>query len=152
MSTNIEKILIILLLAWAVVSSTIAANYYLKYNSCVKDLEAFDRKTISVNILIDYGNGSKTWFNNTIVSRNSTLFSVLLSISKVNYTSGAYGIFINSINGVSNKVTGKNCGYYWMWYYYDKESKKWVMGPVGVDKWKLSEGDILKVVYQQVKW
>ncbi len=152
MSGKIERVLLIILLVWAILATSFAADQYMKNIKCMGILSSINSKTISVNLLIDYGNGTRKWFNNTITNRNSTLFSLLLSVAKVNYTTGKYGVFIRSLNGVANKVTGSSSGRFWMWYYYDKKNKKWVSGPVAVDKWPLKNGDILKMVYREVKW
>ena len=152
MTGRIEKFLTLILLIWAISATTIAVNLYLENQSYRDILYSFGSKTISVNLLIDYGNGTKAWFNNTIVPRNSTLFTLLLTTVKINYTTGKYGVFIKSVNNVSNKVTSSSSGRFWMWYYYDKKNHKWVSGPVAVDKWPLKNGDILKIVYKEVKW
>jgi len=152
MSGKKEKLLMIILLVWAILATSLLADQYTKNIYCRSILSSISSKTVSVNLLIDYGNGTKRWFNNTITSRNSTFFSLLLSVAQVNYTSGKYGVFINSINGVTNRVTGSSSGRFWMWYYYNKKDKKWVPGPVAVDKWPLKDGDVLKMVYQEVKW
>jgi hypothetical protein len=105
-------------------------------NSTLMEIrEEIDQFNIAVNILIDYGNGTSQWFNETEVQLGSTLFNATDSIADVEYTLFELGVFVDSINGV-----GKDQGGWWIWYYYEDD---WEYGPVGSNQWILKDGETL---------
>ena len=120
-------------------------NEYQKYQSLygdtLEELKRF-RNYIFVNILIDYGNGTKEWHNETLVPLGATLFDATRIISEPNYTKYSFGVFITSINGV-----GGDPNHYWLWFIWNSTSKSWEPGPVGCDSHILSEGETLSWVY-----
>lgn len=64
--------------------------------------------SLRVNILVSYGNGTRTWFNSTALPLGTTAFTALrLVTSDVNYTDygGNLGILVTSINGLANSPT-----------------------------------------------
>jgi len=101
---------------------------------------------ITVNLCIDYGNGTVKWFNETEIPPCSSLFNLLTKVANVDYTYWPTlepgHILINSINEV-----GGEKGHYWLWYYWDEKSSTWVFGPVGCDAWLLKDNGIYKFVY-----
>ncbi|KYH40133.1 MAG: hypothetical protein AYL31_007420 [Candidatus Bathyarchaeota archaeon B26-1] len=138
-----------LVLVCALILASYAAIYYyneyLKYQALYEEtLEELKRYSdyMFINILIDYGNGTKEWHNGTLVSRGATLFDATRIIAELNYTKYSFGIFITSINGV-----GGDLGYYWVWYTWNSTSGEWEFGPVGCDSYILSEGETLSWVY-----
>lgn len=96
--------------------------------------------TILVNLKLDYGNGTISWYNNTRVPVGTTLFNATDRIADVEYTVFEIGVFVDSINGVGDKP-----GRWWLWYYYDNE---WKYGPVGSNQWILHDGDIVSWIYK----
>ncbi len=115
---------------------------------CLKDLKEICNiigGKITINIGIDYGNGTRIWFNSTEINFGDTLFNATLKIAKVNYTIYPFGIFINSINNVSNDPKS---GMYWIWWYWDDEYKVWKLGPIGCDKYVLSDESIVIWIYE----
>jgi len=101
---------------------------------------------ITVNLCIDYGNGTVKWFNETEMPPGSSLFNLLTKVANVNYTYCSAlepgHIFVNSINEVGGEE-----GHYWLWYYWDEKSSTWIFGPVGCDAWLLKDNGIYKFVY-----
>ena len=97
---------------------------------------------IHVNLLINYSNGAETWFNETAVSPDATLFDVTRQVANITYSylsSMEPGhIFLSSING---HATG-----YWVWSYWDETSAQWVFGPVGCDAWTLKDNGVYEWV------
>jgi hypothetical protein len=102
--------------------------------------EEISQFNIIVGLLIDYGNGTSQWFNDTEVQIGSTLFNATDRIAGVEYTLFEIGVFVDSINGL-----GKDQGGWWIWYYYD--DGEWEYGPVGSNQWILNDGDILSWRY-----
>jgi hypothetical protein len=95
---------------------------------------------IHVNIIIDYGNQTIKWYNQTPASPGTTLFEVTRKIADIEYsywpTMEPGHILVTSIN---NYTAG-----YWIWYYWDETKSEWVFGPVGCDAWILTDEGIYK--------
>jgi hypothetical protein len=101
--------------------------------------------TLSVNIAINYGNGTTKWFNQTRVPAGYTLFELTQKIATIEYSYYSMGpghVLVTSINGVKNDAS------YWLWYYWDVNDKSWVFGPVGCDAWLLQNGGIYEWIYE----
>ncbi|MCS7365868.1 MAG: DUF4430 domain-containing protein, partial [archaeon GB-1867-035] len=115
------------------------ANLTSKINECIENLEKIldlIEETITVNIGIDYGNGSRIWFNSTKIKLGSTLFNATTKIAEVKYTSYSFGIFIDSINNLENNPSKSM---YWIWWYWDSKENKWKLGQIGCDKYILTD-------------
>lgn len=106
------------------------------YGEALEELEAF---TATVDILIDYGNGTAVWFNGTRVGAGESLLNATLRVAEVEYQVSAFGAFVNAVDGVSGVEYR-----YWIWSYYDGG---WQMGSVGADAWRLHDGDVVSWVY-----
>jgi len=112
-----------------------AESYKKNYQVLLEDLESL---TILVDIKIDYGNGTVVWYNDTRVPLNSTLLAATKIVSSVDYTTSALGAFVDNINGV-----GDDPRIFWLWYFWDCQSRKWESGPVGSGQWMLQSGDVV---------
>ena len=103
-----------------------------------------------VNLLINFDNGTKIWYNGTYVPIDSNLFHLTLKITDgdVNYTNSQYGLFINSISGVGANPVDKSRA--WLWWYYNPTQEKWYIGEVGADQHILYAGEIIAWYYQDI--
>ena len=99
-------------------------------------LEELDGLTIIIDLLLDYGNGTAVWFNDTLVPLGGDLLLATELVASVDYTTGEYGAFVTAINGV-----GGDPNHFWLWYYL--EDGKWTLGPVACDAWRLHDGDVV---------
>jgi len=113
--------------------------------------------TLSVNLDIDYGNGTVIWHNGTYISAGSTLFELTQKTAAINYTYYALmepgHIIISSINDKAAYTDPSyTSGYSWIWYYWDDAQKKWTIGPVGCDAWLLKDGGNYKWNYEYWEW
>jgi len=99
---------------------------------------------ISVNILVDYGNGSRRWYNNTKINMGESMIKALEKIVSVKYTEYPFGIFVDSINNVYNDP--KNY-MYWMWWRWDSEAKRWILGEISCDRYIPVNGEIFAWKY-----
>jgi len=170
---NLTKVLLVILFIWALIATSLTVNYY-------KELEIFRRsyedlarsideistevdkcqklylnlksKVISINIGIDYGNGTIHWYNNTVIPRGTNVLSALILVSKVEYTYAQYGAYITSINGIKEKIISKKEGYSWMWYLYNPETGKLEYGPVAADQYILSNNQTILWKYEHWKY
>ena len=137
------------LLCWAIAATALAAYYYVAYLGM---REAYETALayVSVDICIDYGNGTVEWHNGTLMPAGSTLFDLTKKITwNLSYVEGVYGIYITCINGVCERILepGKE-GYSWIWYYWDADARQWVWGPVACDKHVLYNGEVLAWRYE----
>ncbi|MEM1557022.1 MAG: hypothetical protein QXR44_00775 [Thermoproteota archaeon] len=107
------------------------------YSELLKSIEGI---TNSVNILIKYDNGTKTWFNNTRIPVGWSLFNATIHLTngRVDYQTYPFGVFIMGINGASS-----HDAYYWIWYRWNPVEKDWVMGETGCESYFLKDGDVL---------
>lgn len=110
-----------------------AEMYKREYESILEELEGL---TITVNLLIDYGNGTAVWFNETLVPLGANLLMATEFIASVEYTVGEYGAFVTAINGV-----GGDPNWFWLWYHL--RDGGWELGPVACDAWTLHDGDVV---------
>ena len=104
-----------------------------------KILKELHELTSTVDIIIDYGNGTKTWFNDTRIIPGESLLNVTKDITDLEYTMSEFGAFVSSINGIEG--TQDN---FWIWNYYEDG---WKMGLTGADQKYLHEGDIVSWKY-----
>ena len=118
------------------------SRYQQLYNETLIELQKYD-KFMFVNIMIDYGNETKVWYNNTLVIKGADLLNATQIVAEVDYTSGGkFGAFVNRINGV-----GQDPNTYWLWYTWNSTSSKWDPGLVASDKYILHEGNIVAWIY-----
>lgn len=96
--------------------------------------------TLRVNLLIKYDNGTKKWFNNTLVPVGWSLFNLTFYVleGKVEYRVYPLGVFVTGINGVSQRGN-----HYWFWYRWDTTTRDWVLGEVGAGSYILRRNDVL---------
>lgn len=123
-----------------------SVRYQSLYREAIEKLHHL-RTHMLINILIDYGNGTKIWYNETEVPIGSSLLDATRNVAKVDYQLFQYGAFVTAING-----RGGDSGYYWMWYFWNSTSRKWEMGPVAADAYILHHGDTVSWVYEKPSW
>ena len=107
-----------------------------EYERTLRELEEF---TATVDIKIDYGNGTVAWFNGTRIVTGESLLNATRYIAEIDYTMYDFGVFVNTLNGV-----GGDADKYWLWSYYDEG---WQSGSVGADQWRLHDGDAVAWTY-----
>ncbi|MEM1509850.1 MAG: hypothetical protein QXY49_06430 [Thermofilaceae archaeon] len=166
-SSLLEKLLIVVLLIWAISASSLAAYNYLRaeklasevshlttvLSTTESELHDLRMRIVIVNIGIDYGNGTVKWFNVTPLSKGATVLKALLAVaSRVEYTYGPWGAYVTSVNGVKEEIIASNEGYSWLWYIYDKEKGVWIPGPVASDQYELPDGSSVKWIYEHWKF
>ncbi len=109
--------------------------------------EELDEIGVEINLLIDFGNGTRLWFNNTILPYGSSLLNAtLVKAQPVKYTVSDMGVFVDEIMGVPNSHP-----WYWLWWRF--EDNQWVMGETAADAAKLKDGGIYAWKYSDTsKW
>jgi len=107
-----------------------------EYERTLSELEEF---TATVDVTIDYGNGTVAWYNDTRIGAGESLLNATMRVAELDYTVYEFGVFVNTVNGV-----GGDTDKYWIWSYYDDG---WQPGAVGADQWRLHDGDKVAWTY-----
>jgi hypothetical protein len=140
MSANRSRTLygvIVVLVALLVIASSIAGLYYVQYtqelaanSTYVQQLKAAN-VTYNANLLLDYGNGTRTWFNNTKVLPGTNVYieTQIVTGGRINATwyPQYSSHFVTAIFNV-----GSTSSLYWLLYTYNKTAA-WQQAPVGPD-------------------
>jgi hypothetical protein len=142
-------VLTALLLICAIASAVAFSYYYMEYNKYQRLFQDLQQKlgevSISVNIAIDYGNGTRTWFNNTIVPIGATVFNATAKVADATPHPQYGESFIIAINGVQQK---EDESMYWIWWIWDETQHAWVPGPVANNEYVLSNGQTVIWYYE----
>ena len=137
--------------AAALLCTTIGASYFaLNYQSQNVKLQAdyealltdVEDLTISINMMIDYGDGNIVWLNDTRVPLDINLLKALVILAEVEYSTSEYGAFVAKVDGVGDDPTKS-----WLWFWYDTEAESWTYGPSAADLWVLHDGDVVAWEY-----
>jgi len=94
---------------------------------------------IPVKLIINFSGYSQEF--STTVQENSTAFDLLKQYALLDYTTSAFGAFINGINNVSN--AGDK---YWMFYINGKQAE------VGVSSYFINDSVIIEMRYERPVW
>jgi hypothetical protein len=153
------------LLVWGILGSA-TAGYYLtqyttyrnEYKNLLGDLNVLSNalgnfsavmNTISLraNILLSYGNGTRTWFNDTALPIGSTAFTAILAISDVKYKDygGTLGILVTSVNGVGSP---DDFTHGWFFWYEATENSTWEPASSSCANYILHRGDTIAFSYE----
>jgi hypothetical protein len=108
--------------------------------------DIMDSLSLRANILVSYGNGTRTWFNNTALPLGTTAFTALRLVTlDVNYTDYGepLGILVTSINGLANNST-----FGWFFWCEPAETTTWTMPNYSCAQLILHRGDTIAFTYQ----
>lgn len=152
MSNSMEKRTLMFallgLIVWSSIASITAFYYYAQYNETRQTFEQLKSLIIQTNVLIDYGNGTENWHNETVTA-GSTAFDGLLAATKnVEYRVYSFGVMVESINGVKTVVESPTTGRAWLWYHWNATTSKWIEGTTGADAYVLRPDDSTTWRYQ----
>jgi hypothetical protein len=129
-----------LFVCWALTASFLAAYYYVQYSDVRNRIEGV---LINVNLGIDYGNGSRTWLNDSKALTGQTLFDVTKQVANVTYRTSAFGTEISSINGV-----GKQDSFGWTYWVWNSTVRSWSIVWESTDSYLVANGETLMWYYQ----
>jgi hypothetical protein len=126
------------ILCWAIIASSAFGYYYYQYTDLVKRIGG---TPVPINLGIDYANGTRQWFNETI---GATLYDAMLRAGwHIEGTSfGVMGLYITSINDVSESVQESKYWGWWMWTDFG-----WSHGASACDKYIVSTGETIIFYY-----
>ena len=103
---------------------------------------------VETNTLINYGNGSIRWYNETNIPATWNFYQLTLYLANGNVEAQCYGPpynehYVTAINNVSNRRP-----FYWTIWIFCQGQNAWVTSPVGVDLIRLSAGQTLAWAYE----
>jgi len=143
MNENTYKLLAVAFLCTTIAASALALNYNYKYTVLETDYQVVLGEladfTALVDIMIDYGNGTIVWYNETRIQTGADLMESTGLACDIEYQTSDFGSYITKINGVE-----QDSAHFWLWNYYEEG---WQMGPVGADQYSLHDGDIVGWTY-----
>jgi hypothetical protein len=118
------------------------------------ELSISEATTLSVDVEINYGNGSLEWHNETTIPAGYTLFKLMQDVAVIKYSYYALAqpghVLVDSINNKTEYTDPSySWGYSWIWYYWNDSEKTWVSGPVGCDAWQVKNGGIYGWNYER---
>jgi len=94
---------------------------------------------IPVKLIINYSDHVQTF--DVAVPENTSAFDLLKQYALLDYTTSAFGAFINSINNVSN--AGDK---YWMFYVNG------TLADVGLSAYLINQSMVMEMRYESPKW
>jgi len=97
-----------------------------------------------VDVLLDYGNGTRRWASCILQPGSDTVYNATqLVATSLNVTWWDGSAFVDAINDVWNSYP-----YYWIWWYWSRSESQWVMGPVACNLYVLEDCDIIAWYYE----
>jgi hypothetical protein len=104
----------------------------------------------SADILVDFGNGTSHWYNNTQVQPGWSLFTATVVLTDGHLQAPLYYIagtgwehFVSEIEGVAS--SNSNNEYWWVWTYYRPGG--WAVASVGADSLPVYNGSAFAWTY-----
>lgn len=101
--------------------------------------EQLQQVSNEVDLLIDYGNGTRSWHNRTRIPVGATLFNATLQIvgGGLDYSiHPQFGVFVNGINGLKGDPSR-----FWSIWKWDRDSSRWMLSEVGASELRLHVDD-----------
>jgi len=97
------------------------------------------------DILIDFGNGTRLWFNNTAVQPGWNMYTETVVLTRGDLQAQWYPVYqehlLSGIDGVSSSQTVS----WFLWTY--NATASWVPSPVGADQQPVYNGSVLAWTY-----
>jgi hypothetical protein len=137
--------IIIILIAALLISTTFAGYYLLQYqqaqtNSNLYLKELKQSAPLTTDILLDFGNGTSTWYNGTVVQPGWNVYLATVEITHGNMNTTWYPQYgehlINGIDGVQ----GNQSDSWFLWSYNTTSS--WQLAQTGADQIPAPSGSV----------
>jgi hypothetical protein len=103
---------------------------------------------VQTNTLINYGNGTVRWYNETNIPATWNFYQLTLHLANGNVEAQCYGPpynehYVTGINNVNDRSP-----FYWTVWIFCQNQNAWSTSPVGVDLIRLSDGQTLAWAYE----
>jgi hypothetical protein len=118
-------------------------NYLALLDENGKLSDLLKENTVRVDVLVNFGNGTRRWYNETVSPSGSSLFNVTNRLFGDNMVavSSPYGVMIMKLGEAGSSPEHPNL--YWIWFEWNPNSETWKMGDTGADQHRLSPGESL---------
>lgn len=104
---------------------------------------AGDTGKVLVDVLLDYGNGTRRWAS-CILECGATVYNATeLVAATLNVTWYDGASFVDAIDGVWNSYP-----YYWIWWYWNRTEAQWKLGEVACNQQVLEDLEIVAWYYE----
>ena len=151
--------LVLGLIAALLVAAQVGAYYYLQrsYGGTLSTSSAqcgpsngssAGTNVVETNTLINYGNGTLRWYNETNIPATWNFYQLTLHLANGNVKEQCYGTpynehYVTGINNVNNQNP-----FYWTVWIFCQSQNAWATSPVGADRIRLSNGQTLAWAYE----
>ncbi len=105
-----------------------------------------DPPVTRVDVLLDYGNGTITWYENVEVFGVASVLKATKAVAAVEYSLWGADVFVDAINSVWNDYI--SFIHFWIYWYWNHSAECWEMGAVACNKHLLASGDIIAWYYE----
>ena len=149
--SRVLYVVIVLLTAGMLISSTVAALYLFKFDQAESNANAYlselrqvtpggSKPIATTNVLLDFGNGTQRWYNGTQVQPgwNVYLVTVLITGGNLNDTwYPQYGEHL--VNGIDGLQDARGSSWF-LWSY--NSTSRWQVAQLGADELLASNGSV----------
>jgi len=147
-SSGFHTTITVVLVAALLISCTFAGYYLLKYQQAQRssDLYLSELKNstgsvpITTNILLDFGNGTRVWYNGTAVQPGWSVYLATVVVTRGNMNSTWYPSYgehlVSAIYGVENNANES----WFLWSY--SQTGSWQVAQEGADQLPASQGSV----------
>lgn len=142
---------IVVLVALLVIVSSIAGLYYVQYtqelaaNSTYAQQLKAANVTFNANLLLDYGNGTKTWYNSTKVLPGTNVYLETQIVTDGRINSTWYPQYSEHLVTAIFNV-GSTSSLYWLLYSYNRTAS-WQQTQVGPDLLQATNNSVYAWIY-----
>jgi len=146
------------LIAALLVVAQVGAYYYLQRSyggalstssaQCSSNNSSQGTSVVETNTLINYGNGTIRWYNETNIPSTWNFYQLTLHLANGNVEQQCYGAPYNEhyVTGISN--IRDQSPFYWTVWIFCQSQNAWTTSPVGADLIRLSNGETLAWAYE----
>lgn len=138
---------IVVLLAGMLIASSVAALYVYKYDTAqnnanvyLSELRSSSSSVQTTSILLDFGNGTVTWHNDTQVQPGTNLYTATVIVAGGNVNATWYPQYgehyVTGIDNVENSATES----WFLWTH--NGSATWQVASTGADLYQASDGTL----------
>ena len=135
---------IAVLVAIVIIVSSVGGLYYTKYLQVASDNSIYVSKLHDLgvkytpNILIDYNNGTYTWYNETSLPPGSNLYTATILIMNGNVNATYSAEFGEHLVTGLGAVENTNTQFWWIWTY--NATSSWQIAVLGADQLPITNG------------
>ncbi len=150
--------LVLVIVSVAIVSAQVGAYYYLEGpNNGISSSTSIPCKyfsanstgagTISVNTVINYGNGTITWYNQTSVPSNWNAYALTMYVTRCNIQTTYYGQPLNEHLVTAISGLSQHGSLSWSIWKFCNAKDGWTYSPLGADLMQLTNDETLAWAY-----